>query len=226
MVPRETIYLDAIEGGRVEQVLVEAGDMGREGQPLVRLSNTELELVVLDREARLIESITQLQARQSQLEQDRLNNLKQLAAIEYNVASLRARLTVARRCLRNPRNNATPCRMNSTTTASCNPSSSKAMNVRKHCVCGSCRRSPRSSKTAPGRRHHPRQARQPLVLAPVAGRMTAIDLKIGENRNRGERLGELTPESGFKVVAVVDEFYLGRLRAGQTATGESAREFR
>ena len=65
-----------------------------------------------------------------------------------------------------------------------------------------------------------------LVRAPVAGRMTSIDLKVGENRNRGERLGELTPESGFKVVAAVDEYYLGRLRAGQTATGEIAtREF-
>ena len=61
-----------------------------------------------------------------------------------------------------------------------------------------------------------------LVRAPVAGRMTSIDLKVGENRNRGERLGELTPESGFKVVAAVDEYYLGRLRAGQTATGEIA----
>ena len=88
IVPRDTIYLDAIEGGRVEQVLVEAGDMVVKDQPLVRLSNTELELVVLDREARLIESITQLQERQSALEQDRLNNLKQLAVIEYNVVRL------------------------------------------------------------------------------------------------------------------------------------------
>ena len=88
VVPRQTIYLDAIEGGRVEQVLVEPGDMVEKDQPLVRLSNTELELVVLDREARLIESITQLQARQSQLEQSRLDNAKQLASIEYNVVRL------------------------------------------------------------------------------------------------------------------------------------------
>jgi HlyD family secretion protein len=59
-----------------------------------------------------------------------------------------------------------------------------------------------------------------LVRAPAAGRMTAIDLKIGESRNRGERLGELTPESGFKLVAQVDEYYLGRLRTRQGATVE------
>src|SRR6186713_659518 len=88
VVPRATIYLDAVEGGRVEQVMVEPGDMVEAGQPLVRLSNTELELVVLDREARLIESITQLQARQSSLEQDRLNNAKALARIDYDVVRL------------------------------------------------------------------------------------------------------------------------------------------
>jgi HlyD family secretion protein len=57
-----------------------------------------------------------------------------------------------------------------------------------------------------------------LVRAPVAGRLTAMDLKIGESRNRGERLGELTPASGFKVVADVDEFYVGRVKPGSAAT--------
>jgi HlyD family secretion protein len=59
------------------------------------------------------------------------------------------------------------------------------------------------------------------VRAPVAGRMTAIDLKVGENRNRGERLGEITPGTGFKLTAEVDEYYLGRLRQDQIATVET-----
>ena len=49
-----------------------------------------------------------------------------------------------------------------------------------------------------------------------------MDLKVGENRNRGERLGEITPDTGFKLVAAVDEYYLGGVRAGQTAAGEIA----
>src|SRR5262252_9185540 len=39
VVPRETIYLDATEGGRVDRVMVEPGDMVTAGQPLVRLAN-------------------------------------------------------------------------------------------------------------------------------------------------------------------------------------------
>jgi HlyD family secretion protein len=48
--------------------------------------------------------------------------------------------------------------------------------------------------------------------------MTAIDLKVGENRNRGERFGEITPGTGNKLSADIDEFYLGRLRNGQDAS--------
>jgi HlyD family secretion protein len=227
IVPRDTIYLDAIEGGRVEQVLVEAGDMVAKDQPLVRLSNTELELVVLDREARLIESITQLQERQSALEQDRLNNLKQLASIEYNVVRLTRALN---------RRKALPSESQETRDAL---QDELAYNRRLQPI----QLESNERQEALRVRQLPQVAAQLeklhqdvditraklaslLVRAPVAGRMTSIDLKIGENRNRGERLGELTPESGFKVVAAVDEYYLGRLRAGQTATGEIAsREF-
>jgi HlyD family secretion protein len=56
------------------------------------------------------------------------------------------------------------------------------------------------------------------VRSPIAGRMTAIDLKVGENRNRGERFGEITPGTGSELSADIDEFYLGRLRNGQNAS--------
>ena len=47
-----------------------------------------------------------------------------------------------------------------------------------------------------------------------AGRITALDLKIGENRNRGERLAEITPPTGFKIAADIDEYYLGACTRG------------
>jgi len=88
VVPMNTIYLDALEGGRVDHILAQAGDIVAEGQPLVELSNTELELDVLDREGRLVESITQLQTYETQLEQNRVSNQKALALIDYDVTRL------------------------------------------------------------------------------------------------------------------------------------------
>ena len=55
LMPRSTVYLDAIEGGRVEQVLVEDGTMVEAGDPIAVMSNTNLQLVVLGREAEVID---------------------------------------------------------------------------------------------------------------------------------------------------------------------------
>src|SRR6185437_7226441 len=56
--------------------------------------------------------------------------------------------------------------------------------------------------------------------APVSGKVTQFSLKIGENRNRGEALAEIVPPTGFKISADIDEYYLGRVRAGQAADVE------
>ncbi len=221
VVPRETVYLDAVEGGRVEQVLVEAGDWVEAGQPLVRLSNTELELVVLDREARLIESITQLQARQSALEQDRLDNAKQLASIEYTIIG--AERALARRKSLDSEFQEQRDRLQDELdyNRKLRPLQLES-NERQEAL--RVQQLPQIAAQLEKLHQDVEITRAKLaslmVRAPVAGRMTAIDLKIGESRNRGERLGELTPGSGFKIVANVDEFYLGRLRAGQGATGD------
>ena len=56
-----------------------------------------------------------------------------------------------------------------------------------------------------------------LVLrAPVAGRLTDMDIKVGEIRNRAQRLGQIVADTGFKLQAQIDEYYLQRVRPGQT----------
>lgn len=223
VVPRETIYLDAIEGGRVEQVLVEPGDMVEKDQPLVRLSNTELELVVLDREARLIESITQLQARQSQLEQNRLDNAKQLATIEYNVVRLERALNRRKALPSEPQEMRDAIQDELGYNRRLQPIQLES-NERQEAL--RVQQLPQIAAQLTKLHQDVEITRAKLasltVRAPVAGRMTAIDLTVGENRNRGERLGQLTPESGFKLVASVDEYYLGRLAIGQNAIAEIA----
>ena len=53
VVPRETVYVDAIDGGRVDRVLVEPGDMVRAGQPMLELSNTKLALQGIRQESQI-----------------------------------------------------------------------------------------------------------------------------------------------------------------------------
>ena len=60
VVPRDTIYLDAIEGGRVEKVLVEPGEIVAAGQQIIAFGNTNLQLQVIQQESQLNQAISQL----------------------------------------------------------------------------------------------------------------------------------------------------------------------
>lgn len=219
--PRETVYVDAIDGGRVDRLLVEAGDRVAAGQPLIELSNTNLALSVIQQEAQLNQAMSVLQQNEIALEQNALANAKALAEIEYQLVKLE-RSSARRETL--VAGGATPKEQRDEI------ADQLAYYRRLHPI-----------QTASGRRQTelrdrllPDIHRQLgnlrgnldvvqsklnglIVRAPVSGVVTAIDLKTGEHRNPGERLAEVTPQSGMKLVADVDEFYLARLRAGQSA---------
>ena len=56
-----------------------------------------------------------------------------------------------------------------------------------------------------------------LVRAPRAGQLTSMNAEIGESKGRGERLGQIDDVDRFKAAALVNEFYLNRVRIGQQA---------
>ena len=221
VVPRDTIYLDALEGGQVQKVLVQAGDQVTAGQPLVEFRNVQLELEVLDQEGRLVESITQLQSYEKQLEQNRADNEKALALIDYNVLRLK-RMAGRRDPLMAvgyaPREQTDQIHDELDYNNRLRPLQAET-NQRQdvlrrqqlpqvHAEMESLQRSLAITRTKLG---------DLTVKAPLSGRLTAMDLKIGQNRNRGDRLGEITLDTGFKISADVDEFYLARVRPGQSA---------
>src|ERR1700749_694208 len=83
VVPRETLYVDAVDGGRVDRVLVEPGDLVQQGQPIIELSNTNLALSVIQQESQLNQAISQLRQNEIALEQNKLSNERALAEVEY-----------------------------------------------------------------------------------------------------------------------------------------------
>ena len=87
--PKDEVYLDALDGGQVAQVLARSGDQVVVGQPLGEVPQHRAGARdVLDREGRLVESITQLQTFEKQLEETRVANAKAVAEIAYNVVRL------------------------------------------------------------------------------------------------------------------------------------------
>jgi HlyD family secretion protein len=224
VVPRDTVYLDALEGGRVDRILVQAGDRITLGQPLVEFSNTALELDVLDREGRLVQSITQLQTLETQLEQNLAANQRTLSDIEYDVTRLtrafdRREALVAERLVSVESRDELRDQLD------------RALRQRQMQQESNARSEVLRQAQLPQIRAQLLKLQESLVIthdklrnltvrAPVAGLVTAMDLKVGENRNRGDRLAEITPDTGFKLSATVDEYYLGRVREGQVARVE------
>jgi HlyD family secretion protein len=224
VVALNTVYLDALEGGRVERVLAQAGDIVTEGQPLVELSNTELELDVLEREGRLVESITQLQAYETQLEQNRVANEKSLAQIDYNITRLR-RSAGRRNILVAAQAEAVELK------DQVQDELDYDLKVRPYQDESNRKQEELRLQQLPQIQNQLEKLQQDLkithgkldnltVRAPLTGRLTAMDLKVGENRNRGERFAEITPDTGYKLSAEVDEYYLGRVRTEQVANVE------
>jgi HlyD family secretion protein len=81
--PRETVYLDAVDGGQVAQLEVEEGAFVRAGQPLVRLDNAGLRLQVLNSEAQLSEQLDRLASAKLQFAQSRLAHEHELIDAKY-----------------------------------------------------------------------------------------------------------------------------------------------
>jgi HlyD family secretion protein len=219
VVALETVYLGALEGGRVERVFVQPGDTVEFGQPLVRLSNTALELEVLDRQARIIESVTQLQSYQTQLEQNRLDNQKALEQIEYNI--LRLERTVGRQ-----HNLAERGLIARDLSEAASDELAYQKTLRPLQAKGNRDQEELRRRQDPQIRAQIEKLQKDMevtaqkldnlvVRAPIDGHMTTIDLKVGENFVQGQRLGEVTKDSGYKIVAAIDEYYLGRVKAKQ-----------
>lgn len=222
VVPHDTVYLDALEGGLVARVLVQAGDWVKAGQPMVEFSNTALELEVRSSENGLVQSITSLQKLETELEMTRANNERLLADTEDDVVRLQRELgrreqLVSRNVISVEERDQYKDQLAS---AIRRRDMQREGNVRQEAL----------------REQHQPQIRQQIATlqdslrithdklrnltarAQVAGQITVMDLKVGENHGRGDRLAEITPDTGFKLAARVDEYYLGRVRAGQVGS--------
>lgn len=83
--PISTIFLDAQEGGRVEEILIEEGSMVKKGDIILRLSNPDLYLNILDSEAQLAEKENFLRNTQVTMEQERISIKRELISLRYDI---------------------------------------------------------------------------------------------------------------------------------------------
>ena len=222
--PSQTVYLDAVEGGRVERVLVEDGAMVTQGQLLAELSNSDLQLNVLARQTEVTQQINSMRSQELALNQTRLANER--ARIEADLATQTARRNyeiqrpLAERGFVSGRTFA-----DSRDTYEANRRRSEVLR-RQQSEDERLQSSQLAQLRSSAAAHNQSLeiARRSLdsmnLRAPVSGQLTAFDIQIGQSLQRGQRLGQIDSAGRNKLRAQVDEFYLSRVSEGLTANAE------
>ncbi len=220
--PERTVYLDAIEGGRVEAVLVEEGAVVEAGQPLIELSNTQLQLDVIAREAEVSEQLNNLRNTQLAIEQNRLSLKRDLIEIDYQIVRL-GRLVdrykelegeqyLSKNEFENAQDELAYWRQRREVTRESQAQDEKIRLAQIEQLTESVAQLQANLTLARSNLDNL------LIRAPRAGQLTSLSAEIGESKARGERLGQIDDVARFKATALVNEFYLNRLTVGQQAT--------
>jgi len=82
VLPITSIYLDATEGGRVEEKYVEDGTIMKKGEPILRLSNTDLELSLANQQTSVYTLLSNMRLSSVTAQQNTVNKLTSLADVE------------------------------------------------------------------------------------------------------------------------------------------------
>lgn len=220
--PLITVFLDAVEGGRVEEKLVEDGTMVTKGQLLARLSNAELQLSTLARQTEVEQQLNNMRTQELALSQSRMTNRRAVIEAELELARaqrqyevqapLAARGFVAGRVFRDSEDSLKAQRGRVAVLREAADTEERLQSSQL----AQLRAAARSLQSSLG---IARQSLESLNLrAPVAGRLSAFAIEVGQSMPRGARLGQIDSPGRNKLTARIDEFYLGRIEPGQTAT--------
>jgi HlyD family secretion protein len=219
--PFTTRYLTADQGGTVQQVLAEDGAIVKAGQPLLVLANASLQLQVASREADTASQINALENTKLQLEETRFKYQHDLLDIEHQISKLTGDLARDKILLdgnaiapatyhQEEEEYAYQLRLREATTAS----RDAEQTVRASQLS-------QLEDTLAHLNDSMATAKASLdaltIRAPTDGQLTALDAEVGQSKAQGAVLGQVDSLDSFKLIAQVDEFYLGRIVLGQVA---------
>jgi HlyD family secretion protein len=223
--PEQTVYLDAVEGGRVEELFVKEGALVETGEPILRLSNNDLRRQVLDSEASIAEQRSRMEQLRLQMKQNRLSLQQQIAEAEYRIKQLereharRKRLheqnLIAEERYLSTQDELTYRRRRLELVRSAYTQDSLAQASRLASLEQTERRLERNYEVL-------RESVDNLTVeAPIDGQLTALNPEVGQIIRSGARVGQVDKVDSYKLRAQIDEFYIERVHRGQTATTQA-----
>jgi len=222
--PAKTLYLDAIDGGRVERILVEDGTALKAGDLIVELSNASLQLSVLGNEARVAEQLNNMRSIELSLEQNRLQHKRNLIDIRYQIKLLSRQIireqelvktgAVARTQFADTEDTLQWYKNRLAITLESQESDTRMQAEQLTFLKETSQRLESNLEISR------KNLENMNVRAPVDGKLSGFNVEVGQSIGRGERLGQIDTPNDYKLTANIDEFYLGRVDLAQKAQFE------
>ena len=220
--PKNTRYLDAIEGGNIKRIVAESGAVLKKGDIILELANLNRELSVMGQEASLNESINRVRQTRLQLSQNDLLQQQQLAQIDNQIVKLKPeferqkylfekKLIAEKVYLDTKADYEYQIKRKEITYASYRIDSVARISQMRELE--SSERRMMASLNGIG------LILDNLVLrAPIDGQLSTPQLEIGQGVSAGQRLGQVDVMGEYKVRCPIDELYLPRISTGLGST--------
>lgn len=221
-VPLNSMLINIIEGGSVQEIFVENGDEVSKGQPLAKLYNPNSELAYMQQETAIIEQINNLNKAKLDLRNQELNLSKDLIAIEHdyldakNLYDLNKNLFEQEILAKSEWNKTKEnFRFQQERMGIIKQSVSKEKQANLVQIgqfnqsIGVMNKSLEILRT---------NKKNFLVTAPLSGRLSSFEPILGKNYPQNSTIGNIDDRKGYKLVADVDEFYLDRISEKQKGT--------
>lgn len=214
--PIRTIYLDVEEGGKVEEIYIEEGEMVKKGDVILRLSNTDLNTTMMNSESQLAYHANELRNTQIQIEQQQIQNKQQKLEIDLKVIQAKRKYMQYERLYKEelvPREDFLQAKESYELSLK-----EKELTYQKMLQDSIFRANQRISmdESLENMKISLRMAKERLedlnVKAPADGQLGLLDAEIGQSISRGQRLGLVHILTDFKIKAKIDEHYIDRVR--------------
>lgn len=219
VIPIKTVYLDAMEGGQVSAVYLEAGSLVKKGDKILKLENNNLMLNILYNEANLAEQSNALRSNRLQMEQNRLALQSQLTELTYELRKqkriyeqsrvLYEKGLIARQQFEEEKDLYDFLVRKQGLTVETHEKDSLFRAVQIQNLEASLDRMQDNLRLVK------LNLENLVVKAPVTGQLTSLIPEAGQSISSGQRIGQIDVLDGFKVRVEIDQHYIARIHPGQ-----------
>ncbi|MDX9941294.1 MAG: HlyD family efflux transporter periplasmic adaptor subunit [Bacteroidales bacterium] len=222
--PLVTIYVDAVFGGRVEEIYIRDGAMVSEGEKILRLSNLSMEMQYIQQENHALEVLNNYQNTQLSLEQNKFALERQLADLDYQLDFARKDFNRKKQFYEE---NVISLEEYENAERDFNYALKRydiALRTMRHDSLYTATQLKSIKESISRMQENIRMLNRNLdnlvIRAPISGQLSSFNSEVGETKNAGENLGQIDQTDGYKLRARIDERYVSRTHIGQNAEFE------